>query len=116
MNRDRSRLAGIGGRGDVVQIDAAEIEDDIGAFDDLPRFRLRHRADIHAGKLRMALVDHAFFHERRDKRTAQRFDRLLCLLLQAEPRNREGRKRDDGFCLVDTLGDHRHRLLQRGFV
>jgi hypothetical protein len=34
-------LAGIGRRGDVVQIDAAQIEDQIGAFDDLARFRLR---------------------------------------------------------------------------
>ena len=32
-------LPGICGRGDVVQIDTAQIEDDIGAFDDLPRFR-----------------------------------------------------------------------------
>jgi len=104
-------LAGIGRRGDVVQIDAAQIEDQIGAFDDLARFRLRHRAGIHAGKLRMTFTDDAFFHERCNERTAQRFDRLLCLFLQAEPRNCEGGKCDYGFRLVDAFCDDRHRLL-----
>ena len=32
-------LPGICGRGDVVQIDTAQIEDEIGAFDDLAGFR-----------------------------------------------------------------------------
>ena len=80
----------LGGRGDVVQIDAAQIEDQIGAFNDLARFRLRHRAGIHAGKLRMTFIDDAFFHERCNERTAQRFDRLLCLFLGSVCKARRG--------------------------
>jgi hypothetical protein len=107
----RIKLGGIGRGGDVVQIDAAQIEHEIGAFDDLPRFRIRRRAGVHAGKLRVALADDALFHERCSERTTQRFDRLLHLLLQAEPQNCERWKRDDGLRLADTLGDERHRLL-----
>ena len=61
-------------------------------------------------------VDDAFFHKRCNERTTQRFNRLLCLLLQTEPRNCEGRKRDHGFCIVYTLCDDGHRLLQRFLV
>src|SRR3984893_13818086 len=107
----RIKLGGIARGGDVVQVYAAQIEHEISAFDDLQRFRIRHRAGVHAGKLRVALVDYALFHERGSERTPQRFDRLLHLLLQAEPQNCERWKRDDGLRLADTLGDERHRLL-----
>jgi len=112
----RIKLGGIGCRSDVVQIDAAQIENKVGAFDELPRFRLRRGAGIHAGKLGVALVDDALFHERCGERTAQRFDRLPQLFLQAKPQNCEGRKHDDGLRLADTLGDDRHGLLQRRLV
>ena len=37
---------------------------------------LRHRAGVHAGKPWMPLIDDAFFHQRCNEGTTERFDRL----------------------------------------
>src|SRR5271165_4081407 len=109
----RVELRRIRSGGDVVEADAAKIKHEVGALDDLARALRRHRARIKASELWVAFVDEAFFHRRRCKRAAQRFNRVSQLLLQPQARYGEGWQGDNRLRALQPLADGGDRLFQR---
>ena len=75
MKRAVIKVSGEAHRGFVVETDAADVENQFGAFNDFSRLFRGQHPRIHPGKLRMAFIDNAFFHRRGSEGTTNRFDR-----------------------------------------
>ena len=107
-------LARIGGRVDLVKIDAASVDDQVGTFDCFEEVGGRTCSGIGANELRVRLREDALLHRHHGKRAAQCLDQRLELVLELEPRDGVGGEDGDGSGGLNPLGDRCNGLGQVG--
>ena len=99
--------ARVGGRVDLVEADAAGVDDEVGTLDRLEDGGGRGGPRIDPDELGMGLGQDPLVHRHRGERAAQRLDQRPEPVLELEPRDRVGGEDGQRPGGLDPLGDRR---------